>query len=67
MLHENLIDLIDCPRLRRYVIIRRCPVCSTELEFGEDTCDLCGFEAEHDEVVIEFDESLDWDDEITGF
>ena len=48
-------------------MIRRCPCCSTELEFGEDTCDLCGFEAEPDEIVVEFEESLDWDDEITVY
>lgn len=48
-------------------MIRRCPACSEELEFGEDTCDLCGYEAEYDEVVVEFETSLDWDDEITVY
>ena len=48
-------------------MIRRCPVCSTELEFGEDTCALCGYSPEPDEIVVEFEESLDWDDEITAY
>ena len=48
-------------------MIRRCPACMEELEVGEVVCGFCNYDPEPDEIVYEFEESLDWDDEITSF